>query len=274
MEDQRNAGDLLARAINHLRQEQFNPLPGLKRVIMAQCDDTQWGTIPDDWGTTCSITASILPYALLDIPNVDHYCQTSLCGPLHLPHNAYRFRNPPKTVTFHPVFPQTFLANPQPGLVLGAINRYMFPQHHHNFGSAEMVEAMNEDDELNRILAPILGCLSNRSYVSLPQVVTAPNHHGYPDAEADLAGTIFEFYNYARQNPILDEPPLDLRFPSGSMSIPPCDLAPLQKRLEHRLPPEWKGKVFLKNIEDCPACSACGMKGNWVMGELEWRLLD
>jgi hypothetical protein len=37
----------------------------------------------------------------------------------------------------------------------------------------------------------------------------------------------------------------------------------IQKLLDQTID-RWKGRVILKNREDCPPCSACGFKGHWV----------
>jgi hypothetical protein len=144
----------------------------------------------------------------------------------------------------------------------------MVPQHHRTFGPSRMLEWMYEDGELEDVLGPIDHLLLDRRYVRRAEPVAhSAEHHDYPHTGIDPAGTIIEFYNYIRHYPLPDDPNLDFRPLSGPM--PPCDLAPHQALLERRLPSKWKGKVFFKNIEDCPACSACGLKGNWAMGELQ-----
>jgi hypothetical protein len=87
---------------------------------------------------------------------------------------------------------------------------------------------------------------------------------GVAFASVSVIDTTLELYNYVRRLPLAFE-----EYPSSldahTWPLPESDLAPIQAILDSWLAHgRWKGRVILKNAEDCEPCSACGQKGYWA----------
>jgi hypothetical protein len=267
-----------------LAESGIYPLPDLKRVCMTANGDQIWATEPDDEPYARDLAISVLPFALLNTPSVDHYCQTSLCGPLALRSAIYAVDYPPRIATFHPVCPPLRSWHQElPTIVLGATNRYMFPQHHRSWGPDEVIQWLHEQDLTDRIFDPLIATLSRDRGVSvfdpsclhrdLPMVL-GPSFtqrglrvDDIAISDSDGNGTIIELYNYVRRYPIVDGESVTGACDPWLGPLPECDLAPLPAILDSLLIPMWRGKVVLKNLEDCPPCSACDGEGHWASEE-------
>jgi hypothetical protein len=69
--------------------------------------------------------------------------------------------------------------------------------------------------------------------------------------QASFEGTTLEIYNYVSHKRYT-------KSTDGTVSLT-HHLSEAQKECD-QFAGKWKGKVFLKNKEDCPPCSACGLK--------------
>jgi hypothetical protein len=143
---------------------------------------------------------------------------------------------------------------------LGAINRYIFPDQQRIFGSDAHIIAMIGRGELDFLFMPIIYHVVGRNRVmTLKAAADGPLGGVTPIALASLRGTKIELYNCIRRFPLAHT-----KYPGGIDNQvhpqPKSDLALIQAALDTRLG-QWRGRVILKNKEDCPPCSACGKKG-------------
>jgi hypothetical protein len=67
-----------------LRHQGLNIFPRLKRVTMSESGDQSWGSHSSDYDLVNSLEPSWLGFTLLDLPSVEHYCQSTIYGPLAL----------------------------------------------------------------------------------------------------------------------------------------------------------------------------------------------
>jgi hypothetical protein len=215
----------------------------LERICMTTTGDQSWGTHLQHHIVDQYFGHAWLPTALLNLPTAQHYCQSSMLGPLAIPNMGYRPTYPPKIVTFHYPHPYGFWdPNKRPPIVFGSINRFMSPNpfvlHIPDGGNMRMVGGLRE------VFSPLLNMLDFFEPVSFQ--TGDEIHSQYLDNESQIdptiTGTILEVYNF-----------IDLRGRGSSAK----NLAKLQKVLDTVLGP-WTGKVILKEKSDCPPCSACG----------------
>lgn len=226
------------------------PLYNVKRVIMTGAPGTfPWGfhQAEFDWFDQ-GFGPGPIPLLFLDLPNIKHYCQCRHTGPLALPNQVIAVDNPPEIVTFHP---QKMLVEwgPQwsPPIVIGATNRYMC---NGNAGVASRTDT-GEDlpyDHIAYLMAPLHAMLQDRPVMH----INARGHQQSSLSSVSLADTRIEVYDYIRHTNLTKAIDDDL----------PSDIGHIQSMFNAELG-QWKGKVFLKNREDCPPCSACGFEGLW-----------
>jgi len=92
----------------------------------------------------------------------------------------------------------------------------------------------------------------------IPVLDVEPNESKtVPFDSISLKETKVEIYDYIRHCTV-SGPGLDI----NTIERHPTDLSRIQSILDGKIG-RWKGKVFLKNREDCPPCSACGFEGFW-----------
>jgi hypothetical protein len=240
----------------------------LERVIMTGAGDRSWGEqtadykLPFDqyhqlsWQDKLANDARKfdirpIPHFLIGLDTVKHYCQTALAGPLALANEILRPPNLPEIVTYH-LPPRPIEAGILPPMVPGAINRYVFQLCAHirfgeGNGDVERPEAVKD------ILMPILEMLERR-YRAL---CFDESHFDLLPIRPGLVNfkdTIIELYGYTRH--------VQVHIADGkakfNMKRGANNLKGIQDQLD-LLIAHWKGKVFLKNIEDAPPCSACGL---------------
>lgn len=201
-----------------------------------------------------------VPLYLIDLPRVDHYCQRLPIGPLALPHHVIKVANPPAIVTIHTadMLNENGLAW-LPPIVLGTTNRYMIRCANHLLCSNKAGE-----DKLATRVPKVLHILK---YLLADRPVLHINSDDQfellPFSSFSLDNTRIEIYDYIRYfkfNSIMDP------FPKSNDS--PLDLAPIQSIFNENIG-RWKGKVFLKNRNECPPCSACGFEGEWKSNDGE-----
>ena len=205
-----------------------------------------------------------LPHALLDLPTVQHYCQSVAYGPLALPNKVIMPKSTIQTFTSHqpgtPVFFSYKDCHPDnsPPIVLGAINRY-YVDCACNFALPLDTDHL---DDYATILRPI------ETMFYRPVITIADPNTGAPiSLNGELSsemieGTEIEIYNFVRTYQLHKKYQLSKnKSKRGAMfegGLPPRSLAFFQDRLEQLLPKVWKGRVKLGNWEDAPLCSACG----------------
>jgi hypothetical protein len=230
---------------------------------MSESGDQSWGM--NEWDVPISQEYGFnrLPAYFLNLPNVEHYCQSTMVGPLSLNGDIYKLRNPPSIVTFHPAQALQVFYGYAPPIILGATNRYMFPREHRIFGPVPDIEILVTAGQLEHLLLPIVHMVQARERVSvLEDKADAPLAGVTARASVSILDTTIELYNYIRRFPLSDD-----NYPGGfETDIPPLpasDLAPIQAALDARLG-RWKGRVILKNDEECSPCSACGRSGYWA----------
>ena len=191
-----------------------------------------------------------IPHFLIGLDRVKHYCQTAIVGPLALANEILRPPNIPEIVTYH-LSPRPFDAGKLPPMVPGAINRYVFQvcgycRFSEGNGDVERPEAVKE------ILMPILELLERRY-----RVLCFDQYHfdlvPIRPGVVNFEDTVIELYGYTRH--------IQVHIADGKATFDykhgPSNLKGIQDQLD-LLIAHWKGKVFLKNIEDAPPCSACG----------------
>ena len=246
-------------------------LARLERVIMTGVGDQSWGrpadhNLPFDaipemnseyyhFGFPRSLDPRPIPHFFAALESVKHYCQTCTAGPLALKNDIYRLANDPKTVTFHIGTPSS--ADPAlPPIVLGTVNRYVFQ------APRILISDGNGDDmeyaAVEEILRPLEDMLSARDeklcvYSNGYELNPFGEDHPY------FASTKLELYDYTRH---VD---LDEVIARGGVQngTGPSNLKGTQAQLDRRIG-GWKGKVFLKNLEEMSPCPACGMEGSGV----------
>ena len=211
-----------------------------KRVSMSAAGDQSWGTHSEHHIIDQYFQVAWLPTILLSLPSVDHYCQSSMLGPLAITNTLYIPTHPPKIATFHASHRWTIYdLSRLPPIAKGSINRYMTPHpmivHSSDPGDLTMTGWLRS---AFHPLQKMLECSKPVLVREGDQVETASM------ATSMTAGTTIEVYNY-----------IQLGWGRNSSN----DLAKLQKALDTLAGP-WEGKVFLKEREDCPPCSACGFE--------------
>lgn len=215
-------------------------------------DNFPWGLAQSDFTHFNGVLGlAPIPLFFLGLPSVKHFCETTPTGPLALPCDTIAIPNPPEIVTIHP---RAMLHGTGPvwlpPIVLGATNRLVFRSAMVAASLTDsgedilFVDLMPEFYTLFTILdRPILDCniVDRRTSSSRP---------------ISLDNTKIELYGYIRhrnETKLTGDPDLDSALPS--------DLSHIQAMFDDNLG-RWKGKVELKNREDCPPCSACGLEGH------------
>jgi hypothetical protein len=219
----------------------------LERVIMSgEYDTFPWGRSQAEFDIfTRSLPLSPIPLFLANLPNVKHYCQWTPTGPLALPTRIIKMDNPPDIVTIHyPHMLEDWGPQWLPPIVLGTTNRYMF-RSNNAACSRDNGESMSFD-QLAYFVAPMMTMLGPHPVLH----IKSDGHMYIPFDSVSLKNTRLEMYDYIRHRNFLDE-----------SDDPPSDLTHIQRLFDERIG-RWKGKVFLKNREDCPPCSACGFAGH------------
>jgi hypothetical protein len=215
----------------------------LNRICMTTTGDQSWGTHLQHHIVDQYFNIAWLPTALLNLPTVQHYCQSSMLGPLAIRNSGYRPTYPPKIVTYHYRHPYGFWdPNKRPPIVFGSINRFMSPNPFvvsiPGGGDLRMVGGLRE------VFLPLLDMLDFLVPVSFQKGDDIISRYLDDESQIDstIIGTVLELYKF-----------IELRGRGSSAE----NLASLQKALDAVLGP-WTGKVILKDKSECPPCSACG----------------
>jgi hypothetical protein len=202
-------------------------------------------------------TGKILPYALIDLPTIQNYCQTVTYGPLALPDKILKVKSSLKTFTYHPwagVFIDcvTKQRTPSPPIILGATNRYFCkPVDHFPY-------PLNKEAKIRLAasLKPIVAMFIRPIFAADPNTGMPIKYKGKGNIDP-LKGTKIEIYDYIRT---IEKSKVTK---SGRVSggfkqeLPPRSLWFLQAKLDQALPKQWRGKVVLKTREEASPCPAC-----------------
>jgi hypothetical protein len=246
--------------------EGLSVLPRLHTVAMGGIGETLFNDVggfqvEEMYSCRFEDNAKILPHALINLPTIRNYCQTVFYGLLALPNKIIKVKSALQTFTTHFRGSQTF-SNcltvqelRSPPIILGAINRYYCEMANHALYPFDG-DAVGE---FTTLLAPILAMLDRSVYVADP--VTGESTECNSDVDA-FEGTKVEIYDYIRT---IDRSKVDSTShvcidPDEILqALPPLSSSFLQNLVDQAVPQQWKGKVVLKNREEAPPCSACGL---------------
>ena len=244
----------------HSMHEDENPvLWGLKTVCLGDIPNVSW-SMPnarraDNQTGTSNRGQDDPPIGrlLLGLPNVEHVCQSVRFGPYALDYSVHFTRYSSFFYNWHPRFPDVrCLCSVDMGpVVLGATNRYYYPC----LFAIENVPANQWNPEVEGArIARIVRCLS---------VVNVKDGHIHlPDAppqKFDLGKTKLEFYDYIRYVDPVPGLNTEDEGRNDRACRPATSLARIQALLDECLPECWRGRVILKDREDAPPCTACGL---------------
>ena len=215
----------------------------LERICLTTTGDQSWGTRLEHYDLFYS-RGPVLPEALLRIPSVKHYCQSSLLGSLAIPNAPLKVTPRQDIVTLHN-FPRSAelieaLCYP---MVLGSVNRYVSSAPHIlHMLDGEFHSTATDFRDATREIFDLLE--RPEMILSYEGITTRPIEF----KDSMMEGTTLEIYNFIRLEG------------TGTQAE---GLTKLQSSLDDMaggsIPGFWKGKVFIKAKEDCPPCSACGL---------------
>ena len=251
----------------------------LERVIITGYGDQSWGnfscddSLPFDafppkslyhmlTGTPRDHDIRPLPHFLLGLDSVKHYCQTCTGGPFALANEFLHPINTPEIVTYH-MNATSSLAS-LPAIVTGSINRYIFAVTAHirwgeGNGDVETPEAVAS------ILEPVRAMLFRGDHALCIGGETI-DYHPFDEAEVPIQDTFVELYGYSRH--VHDSKVVKVGVDHG-----PSNLKGIQDQLDLVIG-DWKGRVVMKNIEEAPPCSACGLGGDAVYQFLGMPMME
>lgn len=257
------AYDILLTAMAEAKKQSRTIFSNLERVTMPGPQNSWiWGFDQDEIDSFHTyIRPAPLPHFFINLPSVKHYCQGLATGPLALSHDIIKLEHPPEIVTIHPGgMLDEWGPSWSPPIVLGAINRFMCDQSHSTTSRTDDGSDLREH-ELSEMLRHV-----KRVFHSIRDILIVPRkgfeHLGFErksPSSVSLEGTTVELYDYVRHNNSLRGKP----WMAYGDQCPPGSLAYLQARIDEHLG-RWKGKVFLKNLEEMSPCPACGMEGSGV----------
>ena len=226
----------------------------LERVIMTrEAESFPWGVLQlEFYNFNNVLDPPPVPLLLANLPSVKHYCQFSPVGPLALPNQTLQIEHPPEVVTIHrPGLYSDLGPAWRPPIVFGSTNRLMCNGTNVCL-SNDAPGATVPIENIARFLAPLEEMLGEITVLR----AGVNQHTLISSSSVPLENTKIEIYDYIRHFTF-----------SGAADIQtadsrPTDLSQIQAILDARIG-RWKGKVFLKNREDWPLCSACGFEGFW-----------
>jgi hypothetical protein len=247
------AAEALRKAVDP-RSVSHSAFTSLQSVIMTrEAESFPWGVTQAQFNIYKDILdPPPIPLFLANLPSVKHYCQFSPVGPLALPNQTLQIGYPPEIVTIHHPGLITDLGPFwRPPIVLGSTNRLMCNGTHF-YLSSDTPGTTVPSGKRYRWFWALEKMLNENSVLHLG----VNQHTTVPFNSVSIENTKIEIYDYIRHCTF-----------SGAADIQtadsrPTDLSQIQALLDARIG-RWKGRVFLKNREDCPPCSACGFEGFW-----------
>lgn len=239
-------------------------LPALERVVMSCSPNRNWARLVNRPGIALRLATGprhkSLPLALLNCPNVKHFCQSDILGPLALDPELIRLPHTPEIVSHHMQYGHALGSDQDaPAIVLGAVNRYYFPVHYLSVFHPSITITANE----HRLILDILGPMFVRTDVVTrgDGAATLTKQDLLPNM---VDGTIVELYNFVRTYVMTDTDGRQYQLgiwnaSESTRNKPAGPLDGYQRTLDTLLPLWWKNKVILRNREDAPSCTACGL---------------
>lgn len=246
-------------------------LPNLKAVVIEPDLAAKWveySSIPRM--VDAAMVPHSLPLVLMNHPTVEHFCQPRLFSNLALHHENFLVSTPPKVFTCHihfdisesPWHRSSVLADPPKEfrlpIILGTTNRMIFEEPHipaRNGGIDPLSREINME-----LATGVLWQAIQKSYVLVvdhPSDEARWNEKVYvpKDTKVEIYGFVASFSRSPSSSlsPSPSERSHDLEQPQRSY------LSKVQTRLDSILDQKWRGKVVLKNAEEAPPCTACGL---------------
>lgn len=235
--------------------------PRLRIVCFGDIPNCAWGTLAASFhnetmeGFLKAGNRTSVPKMLLDVPSVEHVCQSTRLGPHAFDFTVFNGSHAPLVFNWHPSNPSIrcpCMMEMGP-MILGATNRYFFTCLFlvENVPATEW-DPIEEIDRLNGLVLRIsrVNIIDGHTYFTEPS----------PPEPVDLGDTKLEIYDYVRYiDPIPNTAHRKEELKRRACG-PATSLARIQDALEKALPECWKGRVTLKNREDTPPCTACGVE--------------
>jgi len=233
--------------------------PDLRQVVLGDADKLAF----------CENTAYLrdittgrlapLPMALIDIPSVEHVCQSMSFGPFALPGKEFvKPKHAIKTFTYHFRPHQTNKPATDPPLVIGAVNRYIFK-------GGITVKTWLKRTEPDRILGGIYMLILKKHIL---QIHGDESREYRPLSQSDIDSTTIEIYDFVRSYdaapPSENEEARRSHVYDGGREM--GDVATIQRWIDGMIG-GFKGRIVYKDREDCPVCPACGY--DWLAEQRE-----
>jgi len=204
-----------------------------------------------------------IPHILFNLPNLQHICQSTAYGPLALRPGTYRVANPPKVFNYHRKLSRRHCvcSGDMGPIILGSINRY-FCGCLHAVRLAPL-DPFGMSQDIERIGTLLTWVCSTP--IDLTNLGYGPRGPKVPVGLGDTKIELYDFIRFSADVP--NEPPQQrvYRDCTELACRPAASLAAFQHLLTMSLPDEWRGRVILKNREEAPPCTACGLdvKEQW-----------
>jgi len=269
---------------NSMRVDRISPFPSLRTVSLGGYQDHIWGSPQaEEWekraldGTGIPIFKD-LPISLLEIPSVEHFCQSNEFGPLALMPNfiAPSGMSTLKVFTCHLQHPgrQAGLKSMFAPVIMGSTKRYYYvydpivdkddPPRASTYLQGQSIAGEEMLITLSlpfrKVGSEVVGSIKGMN-IQLPsdhefsKLSNESKAAQFPSDRNPIdESTIVEIYGLCPSDlgPI---PGMTVHDPAYRR-IPPIE--ELQDMLDEQLPEIWRGKVFLKSKADAPPCTACG----------------
>jgi hypothetical protein len=211
-----------------------------------------------------------IPRYFLGHSTIEHICQSVDSGPLALSALIYKPATPLKVYTYHVRYPPDACVCGQEvaPIIVGAINRYYFVNAFTVNESQAKIWSRSRQ-RIKFLIGAILKSLTSRQ-----MIVSTHTFGSYREYihRVPLDDTVIELYDYIRfVRPIReDDNCFEIRRGYTARACRAAQpLTRIQTELDDSLPEHWKGKVFLKDREDAPPCTACGFD---LMAEWEYKI--
>lgn len=257
-------------------------LPSLERVVLGSLQNSkgkEWDGLHFLSDADKNALPLSIPLSILTFATIRHYCQSMRAGPLCLDEPVL-VSNPPRVCTYH-ITPEYLGLTPNNyfPVVLGAINRYIFP-YSYLITCGPTGQIVDDIDELSVILMPLMTFGQAKNVLVLPGEAGGPMRTDKLSNHKDtVAKTDIEIYGLVKcVNLTLGEMYLqrgyylrNQHFPQRHNDFarrPPSSLKPAQE-LANTMAGDFKGRVVLKNRADTPACTACDLdcQAQWRRSE-------
>lgn len=246
------AGNILLRML-----KQYKVFPRLCTVSLGDMPNITWGMPRGPFYHALMENSAkkngleSIPRLLIDVATVQHVCQSTRLGPYAFDFAVYKPSTPVAVFSYHPTIssprcPCTVEMGP---MIWGATNRYyytsLFVVENGPTGEWDPVEEAQRIHTLVHCISSVQA--KNLSSAEVPRYLL------------DLDGTKLEIYDYIRYVDPVPGNRAEDNTAIARASRPATSLMRIQSLLDEALPKWWKGRVLLKNREEAPPCTACGL---------------